>query len=102
MKKSFEYKTKERITAMLVELNEINNLPPHKITHYALDRKNLLEQKIKYYLVPVNQNSQVIENMFSKQYVNYLTKNDDVVRFLIKKAGGDETVGKKLLLNAKD
>ncbi|MCE8163065.1 MAG: hypothetical protein I3273_00065 [Candidatus Moeniiplasma glomeromycotorum] len=88
MKKSFEFKTKERVMAMLVELNEINHLPSHKITHYALDRKNYLEQKIKYYLVPVNQPS-LNANLFSKQYVNYLTLNQDVAGFLIKRAGGN-------------
>jgi len=90
MKKSFEYKVKERVTAMLIELNQINQLPPQKLTHYALDRKNQLEHKIKYYLVPVNQTmNNIIENMFSEKYVNYLVNNQQVVGFLIKRAGGD-------------
>ena len=92
---SFVYKTRKKVLNMLIELNEINNLPPNQITHHALDRKNYLETRLKYCLVPINQKLE-IDNFFNKKYLNYLVLNPEVVYYLIDKAGGSEEVENKI------
>ena len=82
-KYSFQHKVTQKVIEYLKELKEIKQIPEEKITMFALDRKDFLENKIKYYLVPVKQQLTIPEKFLDKEYVSYLVENEEVVEHLL-------------------
>ena len=88
---SFQYKVKEKILNILIELKEINQLPNHQRTGFALQRKDRLEKDLKWYLFPTNA---LIDNSINdKQVVDYLISHPEVITYILENGTGIKRIG---------